>query len=333
MSPPDPSLSQFPMRVVVRRTGLNASLLRAWERRYGAVEPGRSDGGQRLYSEDDIRKLLLLRDLVERGHNIGQVADRDAADLRLLLRQTGGTLSAAEGGRASSASFPETGRNGQSLDHDSAGVLEACVEAAQQMDSRGLENQLNRAAMALNPTRLVDGVLVPLLNRIGLLWSEGELGPASEHIASGVIRRFLDWLLNTLEPDPRAPVAAVGTPAGHRHEFGALLASVVLTEEGWQVLNLGPDLPAMEIADAVTRKGVQLVALSALYPREDPGLPAELRRLRRGLPEGVPILVGGPAAAPFADQLRAEGVRFLPDLQMLREESRAQLEEAGVGGV
>lgn len=333
MSTPDPSLSQFPMRVVVRRTGLNASLLRAWERRYGAVEPGRSDGGQRLYSEDDIRKLLLLKELVDQGHNIGQVADRDPGELRMLLRQTGGAAVAGIGGQASAPNSVGPSRNGEGLGRETSAILEACVEAAHHMDTRGLENQLNRAAMALNPTLLVDGVLVPLLNRIGLLWSEGELGPASEHVASGVIRRFLDWLLDTLDPDPRAPVAAVGTPAGHRHEFGALLASVVLTEEGWQVLNLGPDLPADEIADAATRKGARLVALSALYPREDPGLPAELRRLRRGLAEAVPILVGGPAAAPFADLLLSDGVTFLPDLQMLREESRAHLDDLETEGV
>ena len=313
------------MRVVVRRTGLSASLLRAWERRYTAVEPGRSDGGQRLYSEDDIRKLLLLKDLVDRGHNISQVAGRDMGELRLLLRQNGGNGSRAT--LESTAPGPSTHAVGRDdrADGRASAFLEACIEAAHEMDTRELESQLNRAAMALDPALLVDRVLVPLLNRIGLLWAEGELGPASEHVASGVIRRFLDWLLDTLAPQGDAPIAVVGTPAGHRHEFGALLASVVIAGEGWRVLSLGADLPASEIAEAAERKNARLVALSAIYPREDPHLPGELRSLRRSLGEDMPVLVGGPAAAPFADVLLADGVQYLPDLPALREESRAYL--------
>ncbi len=324
MTMPNTSTAQFPMRVVVRRTGLSASLLRAWERRYTAVEPGRSDGGQRLYSEDDIRKLLLLKDLVDRGHNISQVAGRDVGELRLMLRQNGSNGARTETLPSEPVPFTRTGDAG-GRDSRASLFLEACVEAAHEMDTRELESQLNRAAMALDPSALVDRVLVPLLNRIGLLWAEGELGPASEHVASGVIRRFLDWLLDTLSPTGAAPIAVVGTPAGHRHEFGALLASVVIAGEGWQVLSIGADLPAAEIADAAERKNARLVALSAIYPREDPHLPGELRSLRRILGEDLPVLVGGPAAAPFAELLLADGIQFLADLTALREEARSYL--------
>jgi hypothetical protein len=55
--------------------------------------------------------------------------------------------------------------------------LEACLAAVHQMDTRSLEGHLNRAAMALNPAELVDDVVVPLLNRIGLLWEVGEVSP------------------------------------------------------------------------------------------------------------------------------------------------------------
>jgi MerR family transcriptional regulator, light-induced transcriptional regulator len=318
------SLPQFPMRVVVRRTGLNASLLRAWERRYGAVEPGRSEGGQRLYSEADIQKLVVLKELVDEGHNISQVAGREMGQLRLLLRQNGRHSAT----RTHEGATPSTGEvdGGASAQEDVATrFLEVCVDAAREMDTEVLESQLNRAAMALNPSTLVDRVLVPFLNRVGLLWAEGELGPASEHVASAVIRRFLDWLLGTLSPEGNAPVALVGTPAGHRHEFGALLASVVIAGEGWRVVSLGPDLPASEIARAAARKNAGLVALSALYPREDPHLPGELRGLRRLLQARVPIVVGGPAAAPFADLLRADGIDFLADLAELRERAREEL--------
>ncbi|TVP78568.1 MAG: MerR family transcriptional regulator [Gemmatimonadales bacterium] len=324
MATRDSSIPQYPMRVVVRRTGLNASLLRAWERRYAAVEPGRSDGGQRLYSDHDVQKLVLLRDLVGAGHNISQVADLDMGELRLLLRRDGrGDVGDGTPAPTADDDFIEARPRARLHPESTASShLAACMAAMHAMDPRALEASLNRAAMGLSPVDLVDQVLVPLLTRIGLLWSRGEVRPATEHVASAVVRRFLDWLLETLSPRTPAPLMLVGTPAGHRHEFGSLLAAVVVAVEGWDVLNVGPDLPATEIAAAAETKNARMVALSAIHPGDDPHLPGELRALRRELPDDVDVVIGGPAAARHADALRDVGVEYLPSLEDLRSLSR-----------
>ena len=71
-----------PMAVVTRRTGLRADVIRAWERRHRAVQPRSSSGNRRLYTDDDIRRLGLIRRTVEAGWQIGQVAHLTNADLR-----------------------------------------------------------------------------------------------------------------------------------------------------------------------------------------------------------------------------------------------------------
>ncbi|CAN5762698.1 hypothetical protein BH23GEM11_BH23GEM11_12300 [soil metagenome] len=341
----DSSLPQYPMRVVVRRTGLNASLLRAWERRYGAVDPGRSDGGQRLYSEDDIRKLTLLREAVDAGHNISQVAELSLQGLRDLvlteqargLPQGAGVLRPRDTGirlQDRAASRGGVGDNGTGVSEETSGFsgsmsgrasefLVTALDAVQTMDTRRLEGVLNRGAMALGPEELVDELLVPLLGRIGLLWRQGEVGPASEHMASGVVRRFLDWLLEALSSHEPGPLMIVGTPAGHRHEFGAMLAAVVSAGEGWDVLSLGADLPATEIAEAARRKGAAAVALSAIHPLDDPHLPGELRALRRELTADVRVLIGGPAAMAHQAVLEDVGVEVLGNLAELRGKLRS----------
>ena len=65
------------MAVVVRRTGLTPDVIRAWERRHGAVAPGRGAGGRRLYSEQEVERLALLKAVVDGGWTIGQVASRE----------------------------------------------------------------------------------------------------------------------------------------------------------------------------------------------------------------------------------------------------------------
>jgi MerR family transcriptional regulator, light-induced transcriptional regulator len=314
----DASSPQFPIRWVVRRTGLNPSVLRAWERRYGVVEPGRSEGGQRLYSEEDIRRLTLVKEAVEAGHSIGQVARLSSPELRRLLQgdtgRSGRDASAGTAGEEGGA--PRWGDPGR--------VLHECLKRVRDMEPRQLEEELNRAAVGLNPEALVDQVLVPLLNRIGLLWEAGEMGPAAEHLATGVLRRFLDFLIRTLADGRSGRLMLVGTPAGHRHEYGALLAAVVVAGEGWEVVVMGADLPAHELAQAATRKGASAVALSALYPTDDPALASELEDLRSRLAPDVEIVVGGAAAGAQAEHLAGLGIRYLPDLKALRDYARGR---------
>lgn len=75
----------FTIGTVSRLTGISQHTLRVWERRYKAVESGRSEGGRRLYSNDDVERLTLLKALVDRGDRIGQIASEDTHALRARL--------------------------------------------------------------------------------------------------------------------------------------------------------------------------------------------------------------------------------------------------------
>src|SRR3954468_20227311 len=81
---------RYPVRLVASRTGLSPHVLRAWERRYGVVNPTRSEGGQRLYSDLDIERLLRLRRLAERGHSIGRIGTLGVSELVELEKAAAG---------------------------------------------------------------------------------------------------------------------------------------------------------------------------------------------------------------------------------------------------
>lgn len=324
-SPEPPSRSgrgRHPIRVVTRRTGLSAAALRAWERRYDAVTPERTPGGQRLYSDEDIHRLTLLRQAVDGGRNIGHVATLVTEELERLVRED----AAATGGGAvvpmELAPFEMEAPASSAGSRGAGRFLDEAVAAAGRMDPRELEAVLTRGAMALTPTILVDDVLVPLLRRIGLLWARGEFGPATEHIASVVVRRFLDWLVTTQEGGAAAPMMVVGTPSGQVHEFGALLAGVTAATEGWRVMVLGADLPGEDIAEAGVRKGASVVALSALVPGDQDRLVREVRALRNGLPEEVVVMIGGAGAEEARSVLREAGVLVFEDLTAFRSAVR-----------
>lgn len=288
----DTSEPRHPIRVVAQRTGLSTPVLRAWERRYGVVTPSRSDGGQRLYSDADIRRLQLLATAVDGGRSIGLIASLEPSQLEALIDEDRETPVHPVGDVAA----PDVERVKTALDH------------IEQMRSDELEQYLMRSAVELRPHELVEGLMVPLLEEIGRGWQAGRLGPSTEHIASVSIRRFLEWMSSTHQADASAPLALTGTPAGQRHEFGALLAGVVAAYENWRVRFLGPDLPASEIARAAEKMGADMVALSAVHPRLDATGVQEVLEVRRRLPPKVKVVIGGAGADPHRDRWREAGI-------------------------
>jgi methanogenic corrinoid protein MtbC1 len=142
---------------------------------------------------------------------------------------------------------------------------------------------------------LVLEVLAPLLGRIGDAWAEGVLCSASEHVASALVRDHASQLLRKLPREAGAELVVVSTPAGELHELGAMLAATTAKMLGYDVLYLGPDLPASQIALAAKSSGARLVALSVLALDLERAV-VEIDRLLAELPKHVELVVGGPLA-------------------------------------
>jgi DNA-binding transcriptional MerR regulator len=91
------NLSSHPYRIgaISLASGIPVSTLRIWETRHAAFHPQKTDGGHRLYAEDDVHRARLFKQLGEQGHSISALAGRDIPALQDLLRQTGTVQSAA----------------------------------------------------------------------------------------------------------------------------------------------------------------------------------------------------------------------------------------------
>jgi methylmalonyl-CoA mutase cobalamin-binding domain/chain len=300
-----PGTPRHPMRLVIQRTGLSADVLRAWEKRYGVVAPQRSEGGQRLYSDQDVERLTLLHRATAAGRNIGQISELSIPELEALILED-------ESQRAARITRPER--------HVSQAryFFDAAFAAIKRLDALELDALLRRAAMQLSAATVVDEVITPLLREVGESWHRGEISPAHEHMGTAAIRRALAWMSGSAIVPSAAPTVLVATPANQRHELGAKIVATTAATEGWRVVFLGADLPADAIANAAIQSQASLVALSMIFPLDDPELAPEVLRLRSQLPPRVLIVAGGPAAEANAAALKVDGVRVIEDLEQLR---------------
>jgi methanogenic corrinoid protein MtbC1 len=268
--------------------------------------PRRTSTNRRLYSDADIERLQLLRAAVTVGHSVGQLTGLTNDELRGILRRASGDRSSSTAGLASEA-------------NSAPFFIEASVSAILDLDSEALGLALTRAEIALSRLSLIDDVVIPLVQKLGNLWSEGSLKIAHEHMASSVIRTFLGDILRFCEVPPTASPIVFTTPVGQLHELGALIAAVAAASEGWQSIYLGPNLPAEEITAAVEQTQASMVGLSIVYPPGDPRVHQELRALRHYVSEAVVLIVGGRSAEAYAEALEVTRAIRIQNIPSFRE--------------
>lgn len=290
--------------MVAARTGLSRDVLRVWERRYGAVEPIRTPGGQRRYSDAHVERFRLLAAATGHGRAIGSVANLGAEELSRLVAED------------------EAQRSPQRPDGTSAvaGVIDAAMAAIHALDAPTLDALLRRAIAHHGVPHFVD-VLAPMLMRaVGDQWVAGRLSIAHEHLASAVLIEIVMETVRAVPPRPGAPRAVVATPAGDRHSLGAALAAAAASLQGWSVVYLGADVPHADIAGAVRTAGAHAVALSIVYVEDQAQALAEIRALRGSIDPAVPLLIGGAGAEGIAAAVGGLRITRCESLAQLRNE-------------
>lgn len=255
------------------RTGIPEVTLRAWERRYGVLQPVRTEGGYRLYSPADEQRVLAMQAHIARG-----VAPAQAARLALAEDAPAGDLPS-----------------------DPAQLVEALLAAIGAYDATRADRLLE-AAFFLDRTEALRDVVVPLLHEIGARWARGELTVAHEHFASHLVERRLLRLAEGWG-EGAGPLALLACPPGERHALGLLCFGVAAAGQGWRVAYLGADMPLEQVADTAATLAPDAVVLSAVVAErfeENAALLAELGAQHR-------LLVGGAgASAKIARRARAE---------------------------
>jgi DNA-binding transcriptional MerR regulator len=259
-----------------RRTGVPAGSLRAWERRYGLLAPGRTDGNFRLYGPDDVVRVRAMQAHLERGVPAAEAA-------RLALSE-----SAPE---PPGSTHVEAGRRALQ------GALDGFDEAAAQAALDGL-------LASMSVTAVLRAVVIPYLHDLGERWERGEATVAQEHFASNVVRGRLlglarGWGLGT------GRLAVLACVAGEQHDLPLLCFGLSLRTYGWRIGYLGADTPIASLEQATRELAPAAVVVSGTTAGAFDGLVDDLRRLSRL----APLHLAGRAAS--AGAARAAGAAYL----------------------
>lgn len=270
----------YTIKTVVQDTGIAPATLRAWERRYGVLSPGRSEGGYRLYSERDVATLRWLKAQVDAGVSISR------AVALLHLRHQAGEKPELELTRdARIVTAVDETRGTESL-------VRELVEALAAFQEPLAEGVLGEAFALYSVDVVVEEIVTLALVEIGERWHRGELSIVQEHFATSFLRRRLATLFHAYPQPVTGPLALTGSAPFELHDVGILLVSLALRRHGWRVLYLGQNVPAADLVREAGRLKPDLVCVSATTLESVAGL-EEIYRAVMALPEPRPRLAFG----------------------------------------
>jgi MerR family transcriptional regulator, light-induced transcriptional regulator len=289
----------YRIRTVAEMTGIPRNTLIAWERRYGVVRPTRHENGYRSYSDEDISRLVRIKN--------AQAAGLKISEAMALLGQEEAGLAPGHG-----VALPSADDQLASLKDDLVGKLI-------QYD----KDAAHRIIAQLTPipfSRRLEAVYFPALRDIGDRWERGEISIVQEHYASSILRAHFASLLVSVGPsNPRAPHAACTTFPDDQHELSALALAIQLSLDGCRVSYLGPNLPVGEVIAFVREQDPRLLCVSIVLPVSEDAVRSYADLVAPVLSPKALLVLGGKSVAgmtlsghPNVSLRPAWGLDFFP---------------------
>jgi MerR family transcriptional regulator, light-induced transcriptional regulator len=295
---------------VARRSGVAVATLRAWESRYGLLRPARTDGGHRLYSEEDVARVLAVLRLTAQGWSVSTAAAAVAAErtpTRLGL--------VADAGEASAVDRSAAARTLGELDR-----------AIRSFDATASEATLDVSFARLGVPATLEDVVMPVMRGLGEGWEDDPTLIAVEHFATNTLRPRLHRLLGGARR-AAAPTCIAAAPEGEDHELGVLAAAAVAADQGFSVTYLGARTPTAALERSVASLAPDLVLVGAVasdHARHFVASPPAIDATR--------LVLGGPGFAGIDPAALPPGSRVADSLTTLPMTLRAVLEQRGAAG-
>lgn len=275
----------FPIRTVSELTGVNAITLRAWETRYGLINPIRKSSGHRLYTQGHIDLINRVVGLLDRGMRIGQVNAQ--------------TLSGVD---VDNDSVEEKQDQWQQY-------INGMIAAIICFDEHALE-RIYDEALSCYPVRVVTTrLLTPLLKELGNRWANKRGSVAEEHFFGFYLRNKLGARFHHRSQTPTGPRLLLACLPKEQHEIGLLLFALDACDHGFQTVLLGANMPLEELPAAINKTKSAALVLSGVIEPEEDLMTEQLPRLVNAV--SVPVFLGGNIAANNFDRLRKSGVRLI----------------------
>lgn len=238
-------ITHYTIQMASKISGVGVHTIRAWEKRYKAIVPIRDEAGHRVYSKEDVEKLILLSELCLLGYTISKIASMSSSELKAQLKELGKKEESLE-----SLDLKLINESSSSINVDETLTILRLALKTYKLDV--ISQELLKLKIILSTRDLVFKIISPLMGELGRAVESREYSISQEHALSALVRFHLGHLLyRQSEGFKNRPLFLVCGVEGDMHEFGILQASLLCQFHEYNVVYLGPNLPVEALIDTV----------------------------------------------------------------------------------
>ncbi len=236
------TMGTYSIKDLERLSGIKAHTIRIWEKRYGLIEPTRTNTNIRTYCDAELKKILNISILNRNGLKISKIAKLSSGEISgLVTRLTEDTK-------------------------DADSQLESLYISMIDLDENLFEKIISRSVIQMGFEQMVIQILMPFLHRVGIMWQTGTISPAQEHFISNLIRQKLivaiDSIFSADNANPKTFILFL--PEQELHELGLLFIYYLLKKRGHKVIYLGAMLPFDSLRVVAKLKPADYLVTSAI---------------------------------------------------------------------
>lgn len=276
---------------VAKLTGLSRDVIRVWERRFDLLKPTRGANRYRNYSDEDVALLRYLKQQLDAGESIGDLARVGREELINRLR----------------AAAPRTTVVDNTFDR----LLRELLSALEPLDRVMFEKRLNGAVAVVPFEEALHGILLPLQERVGHLWHSGRIDIAVEHYVTGQIKQKLYAAMNQLPVAEFGATVVVACPPGEQHDLAALAVAYRCRVRGCRVYYLGANVPVLSLSKLCREVAPDLTILSITIALPNPLATDLIQALIRDVAPVSKVLAGGRGAEAMRQHFAESPIELL----------------------
>lgn len=250
-------------------SGIKAHTLRIWEQRYGILQPERTDTNIRLYSNEDLKRILNVSALNKNGIKISKIA-----------RLTGPQINDEVKKLAVQAT-------------DKEGIIDKLIISMVDLNEDGFSRIISLSTLHDGFEKTVTEVIFPFLGKIGVMWQTEAINPAQEHFVSNIIRQKLISAIDKVKGIGESGEKILFfLPEGELHELSLLFYTYQAKASGYSVIYLGQSVPTQDLKKIITIADVKLAVTVITQPLSKTTLPSYCKELA-AIFHGNKVLVSG----------------------------------------
>lgn len=227
-------MRQYAIKDLERISGVKAGTIRIWEQRYNLLQPMRTVTNIRYYQDNDLKKLLNVSMLLEKGMRISKIGQFDDSELKKMVS--------------------EFIQDGESLSEQTEFYIQAMLLAMLELDEARFNNLFEKSVNETGFLPTITEFIYPFLVKIGMMFITDEVNIGQEHFISCLIRQKIIAGIDDLPtqiPTKHSYKYVLFLPEGESHEIGLILANYILRSRGYQVIYLGQNVPARDVQQIV----------------------------------------------------------------------------------